>query len=63
MQRSHITTTVTTGTLSDAYIEPVTTTEMNEATPRPLFSPMSTGKAYTDLGYQPSAFEEGLKEW
>ena len=24
---------------------------------------LSTGKAYTDLGYQPSAFEEGLKEW
>ena len=46
-----------------SLIEPVTTTEMNEATPRPLFSPMSTGKAYTDLGYQPSAFEEGLKEW
>ena len=21
----------------------------------PLFSPMNTGKAYTDLGYQPSA--------
>lgn len=49
--------------LDSSLIEPVTTTEMNEATPRPLFSPMSTGKAYTDLGYQPSAFEEGLKEW
>jgi hypothetical protein len=36
---------------------------MNEATPRPLFSPMNTVKAYIDLGYQPSAFEEGLKEW
>lgn len=47
--------------LDSSLIEPVTTTEMNEATPRPLFSPMSTGKAYTDLGYQPSAFEEGLK--
>lgn len=49
--------------LDSSLIEPVTTTEMNEATPRPLFSPMNTGKAYTDLGYQPSAFEEGLKEW
>ena len=49
--------------LDSSLIEPVTTTEMNETTPRPLFSPMSTGKAYTDLGYQPSAFEEGLKEW
>jgi dTDP-4-dehydrorhamnose reductase len=49
--------------LDSSLIEPVTTTEMNEATPRPLFSPMNTGKAYTDLDYQPSAFEEGLKEW
>ena len=33
--------------LHSSLIEPVTTTEMNEATPRPLFSPMNTGKAYT----------------
>lgn len=49
--------------LDSSLIEPVTTTEMNEATPRPLFSPINTVKAYIDLGYQPSAFEEGLKEW
>ena len=49
--------------LDSSLIQPVTTKEMNEATPRPRFSPMNTGKAYLDLGYQPSSFEEGLKEW
>ena len=49
--------------LDASLIEPVTTEEMNEATPRPLYSPMSTQKAGMDLGYQPSPFEEGLKEW
>ena len=49
--------------LNASLIEPVTTEEMNEATPRPLYSPMSTEKAFREFGYQPSALEEGLKEW
>ena len=49
--------------LDSSLIDPVTTTEMNEKTPRPSFSPMNIEKAYTDLGYKPSTFEEGLKEW
>ena len=49
--------------LDSSLIQPVTTTEMNEATPRPLFSPMKTDKAYLDLGYQPLSFEKGLEEW
>ena len=49
--------------LDTSLIQAVTTEEMNEATPRPLFSPMSTGKALLEFGFQPSAFEEGLKEW
>lgn len=49
--------------LDASLIQPVTTEEMNEATPRPLYSPMSTEKAYQELGYRPSALEEGFKEW
>ena len=49
--------------LDSSLIEPVITTEMNEKTPRPSFSPMNIEKAYADLGYKPSTFEEGLKEW
>ena len=49
--------------LDATLIEPVTTEEMNEVTPRPLYSPMSTEKAFRDFGYQPSALEEGLQEW
>ena len=49
--------------LDSSLIQPVTTEEMNEATPRPLFSPMSTEKAFREFGYQPSSLEEGFKEW
>ena len=49
--------------LDASLIQPVTTEEMNEATPRPLYSPMSTEKALRELGYQASGMEEGLKEW
>ena len=49
--------------LDSSLIQPVTTEEMNEATPRPLFSPMSTKKAFREFGYQPSKLEEGFKEW
>lgn len=49
--------------LDTSLIQSVTTEEMNEATPRPLFSPMSTEKAFQTFGYQPSKLEEGFKEW
>ena len=49
--------------LDTSLIQPVTTDEMNEATPRPLFSPMNTEKALKEFGYQPSRLEEGFKEW
>ena len=49
--------------LDTSLIQAVTTEEMNEATPRPLFSPMSTEKAFQEFGYQPSKLEEGLIEW
>ena len=49
--------------LDTSLIQSVTTEEMNEATPRPLFSPMSTEKAFREFGYQPSKLEEGFKEW
>ena len=49
--------------LDTLLIEAVTTEEMNEATPRPAFTPMSIEKAKKELGYQPSKLEEGFKEW
>ena len=49
--------------LDTSLIEPITTEAMNEATPRPTFTPMSVEKAQQELGYQPSALEEGFKEW
>ena len=49
--------------LDTSLIQTVTTEEMNEATPRPLFSPMSTEKAFREFGYQPSKLEDGLIEW
>ena len=48
--------------LDASLIEAVTTEEMNEATPRPAFTPMSIEKAKKELGYQPSKLEEGFKE-
>ena len=49
--------------LDASLIEPITTEAMNEATPRPPFTPMSVKKAQQAFGYQPSALEEGFKEW
>ena len=49
--------------LDTSLIQPVTTDEMNEATPRPLFSSITTEKALKEFGYQPSRLEEGFKEW
>ena len=49
--------------LDTSLIESVTTEEMNEATPRPFYSPMSIAKAQCELGYSPSSFETGLQEW
>lgn len=48
--------------LDRSLIHPVTTVEMNEATPRPRFSGLSNAKARNELNYQPHTLEEGLKE-
>lgn len=48
--------------LDRSLIHPVTTEEMNEATPRPRFSGLSIEKARKDLGYSPSSLEEGMSE-
>ena len=47
--------------LDRSLIVPVTTEEMNEATPRPRFSGLSIEKARRELGYQPHTLEEGIK--
>ena len=49
--------------LDAPLIEAITTEEMNEATPRPPFTPMSVKKAQQELGYHPSKLEEGFEEW
>lgn len=48
--------------LDRSLIRPVTTEEMNEATPRPRRSGLSIEKARRELGYRPHTLEEGLKE-
>lgn len=48
--------------LDSSLIHPVTTAEMNEATPRPRFSGLSNIKAIKELNFQPLTLEEGLKE-
>ena len=49
--------------LDSSLIEPVTTEEMKEATPRPVSTPMSVEKARKELDYRPSTLEKGFKEW
>lgn len=46
--------------LDRSLIRPVTTAEMNEATPRPHFSGMSMEKAATMLGYRAHTLNEGI---
>lgn len=48
--------------LDRSLILPVTTEEMNEATPRPRFSGLSIEKARCELGYNPHSLEEGMEE-
>lgn len=48
--------------LDRSLIHPVTTSEMQEATPRPRFSGLSIKKAQQELGYNPHTLEEGMKE-
>ena len=49
--------------LDRSLIEPVTTEEMKETTPRPRFSGMSIDKARTMLGYEPQKLKEALANW
>lgn len=48
--------------LDRSLILPVTTEEMNEATPRPRFSGLSIAKAKHEINYTPRSLEEGMKE-
>ena len=48
--------------LDRSLIRPVTTEEMQEATPRPRFSGLSIKKAREELGYTPHTLEEGMKK-
>lgn len=47
--------------LDFSLIRPVTTIEINEATPRPRFSGMSIEKAHKELGYNPHTLDEGIR--
>lgn len=47
--------------LDASLIQPVSTAEMQEATPRPLFSGLSIDKARQLLGYNPHSLEEGIR--
>lgn len=47
--------------LDRSLIHPVTTEEMQEATPRPRFSGLNIEKAQRELGYVPHSLEEGMK--
>ena len=48
--------------LDHSLIRPVTTDEMQETTPRPLFSGLNIEKAKIELGYQPHSIEEGMQK-
>lgn len=48
--------------LDRSLILPVTTEEMQEATPRPRFSGLSIVKAKREINYNPHTLEEGIKE-
>ena len=47
--------------LDRSLIEPVTTEEMKETTPRPRFSGLSIEKAKAEIGYTPRTLEEGME--
>lgn len=47
--------------LDASLIQPVSTAEMQEATPRPRFSGLSIDKARRLLGYRPHSLEEGIR--
>lgn len=47
--------------LDSSLILPVTTLQMEEATPRPRFSGLSIEKACRELGYRPHTLEEGIR--
>lgn len=47
--------------LDSSLIQPVSTAEMQEATPRPRFSGLSIDKARRLLGYRPHSLDEGIR--
>lgn len=48
--------------LDGTLIQPVSTEEMGEKTPRPRFSGLSIEKAKRELGYLPRTLDEGMRE-
>ena len=46
--------------LDPSLIEPKTTQEMQEKTPRPQYSGLSIEKARTIIGYEPVTLKEGI---
>lgn len=48
--------------LDSTLIQPVSTEEMAEKTPRPQFSGLSIEKARRELGYSPRTLDEGMRE-
>ncbi len=47
--------------LDRSLIQPVTTEEMQEATPRPRFSGLDISKAKREIGYRPCSLDEGIR--
>lgn len=47
--------------LDKSLIQPVTTIEMNEITPRPKYSGLNIKKAEVELNYRPHSIDEGIK--
>ncbi|MEG1564171.1 MAG: dTDP-4-dehydrorhamnose reductase [Bacteroides sp.] len=48
--------------LDRRLIHPVSTAEMQEATPRPRFSGLSVAKAQRELGYEPIGLDAGIRQ-
>lgn len=48
--------------LDRSLIQPITTEEMQESTPRPRFSGLSIAKAQQEIKYKPHTLDEGIKE-
>ncbi len=48
--------------LDATLVQPVNTADMQEATPRPRFTPLDCSKAKSDFGYEPTTLEAALAQ-